>query len=226
MTAMLSDEVAWQQLHDSARRNGPERALARAHADIAPHVIVAGPAGHAVAPAALARSASRAWPSGAPVDRRPGAVTVFTPVPLERSGLMAVRGLAVPGGRAGYQVNVAYRGWLLTLSWLRLGISAGLLDTALSYLAHRTVAGEPLLRKQMIQGELSDAVTRQLAVRALVSGRRAADLSDTALADAHRQITAGDGVLLRLMGARGLTVEWPGQAAYASELLADAYLSR
>jgi Acyl-CoA dehydrogenase, C-terminal domain len=231
-TAPLLSSASWRSLYDVARHDGPAAALTRAYAGQERAVIIAGPAGHALAPSRAVSTALEVWPSGAAV--RSKTLNVSEPVPLHRSGLVTVHGLATASrtangtadGTPGPYRTVAYRGWLLALVWLRLGVCAGLLEAALSHLSARLVAGAPLLRQQLIQGELADAVTEHLAAQALVSGHSAACLSDDTVAQAHQHITSGDRVLLPLLGAGGITTDGPGRAAYVSELLADVYLSR
>jgi hypothetical protein len=220
--------ASWRPLYDMASRIGPTAALSRAYAGLEQAIIIAGPAGHALAPARAVSIALSVWPSGAAV--RPGAMTVSEPVPLRGSGLVAVHGLASAtsstDGTLKLYRTAAYCGWQLALAWLRLGVCAGLFEAVLSHLSARLVAGAPLLRQQLIQGELADAMTEHLAARALVSEFSVAGPSVDAVVQAHQHITSGDRMLLRLLGANGLTVEGPGRAAYLSELLADVYLSR
>lgn len=115
-------------------------------------------------------------------------------------------------------------GWVLGLTWLRLGVSQWLLDQARDYLAGRTSGGVPLIQQQLVRGTLAEAVTEQLSVAAALDGLAPAEL-DAALAEhLHRQITDTDRMSLRLLGAGGFLTDGPGGVADLSELLADAYL--
>ncbi|MFC5186350.1 acyl-CoA dehydrogenase family protein [Actinomadura harenae] len=139
------------------------------------------------------------------------ALVVGRPAHLELQGvgLSVVRDPSAPS---------APREWTLGLLWLRLGVSEWLLDRTMAYLGARTTGGTPLLLQQMVKGQLAEAVTEQVELSTLLAGR-APDRLD----DPHRQITRADRALLRLLGGSGFRADGPGQAAHASELLADFY---
>lgn len=229
--AALDSESLWQSLHDTARGHGPGAALARLYAALPEDTLPVGPAGHALVPAAAGRASARPWPPAgrAGTSRERGAEPMPGPPLTAGSGpggreLIALR---VPGRATGIAASSSpgYRAWLLALAWLRLGVSAGLLDAARAYLSARTVAGAPLLSRQLVRGALADAAT-ELTARATLAGRHAAELPGALLAEVHWQITAADRTLSRLLGASGFTADGPGLAAYLSELLADTYVTR
>ncbi|GIJ79436.1 Acyl-CoA dehydrogenase, C-terminal domain [Micromonospora phaseoli] len=117
-------------------------------------------------------------------------------------------------------------GWVLGLTWLRLGVSQWLLDQARTYLAGRTSGGVPLIQQQLVQGSLAEAVTEQQGVVAVLDALESAgdELSPSLAAHLHRQITDTDRMSLRLLGAGGFLSDGPGGIAHLSELLADAHL--
>ncbi|TDB74910.1 hypothetical protein [Micromonospora sp. KC723] len=210
----------WTRPHDTARRAGVEAALTDLYDQVAAGSLVAGPAGHALAPGVVGRAAERVWPGGTPLRGLTGVATVPLPAPVRDADLLAVRGLPAPQA-AGWE---PYRTWLLGLAWLRLGVSAGLLDRARAHLAGRRAADGPLLRQQLVQATLAEAVTDQLTVRALLTDADPDAGPDAVLVQAHHQLTTSDHALLPVLGATGFTEDGPGRAVYLSHLLADVYL--
>jgi len=196
--------AGWLRCHDLARRDGPVAALAELYRAVPAGAVLVGPAGHAVRPG----------PAGP-------AEAVVTPEPLRRAGLVVVR--ARPASAR--PDPATYRCWLVGLSWLRLGVSAGLLDAARGHLSGRLAGRQPLLHQQLVKGELADAVIEQLDLRAGLAGLDLDRPAGDRLADLHRRITGTDRAVLRLLGAAGFTVDGPGLAGYLSELLADVYLT-
>ncbi|MFY1583586.1 hypothetical protein [Micromonospora sp. HUAS LYJ1] len=213
---MTTATDGWTRPYDTARSGGVEAALTALYDQVAAGALVAGPAGQALAPGDVGRAADRVWPGGTPLRQLTGVTAVTLPAPVRDADLLAVRGLPGPDG-SGWE---PYRTWLLGLAWLRLGSSAGLLDRARSQLAGRRAAGGPLLRQQLVQATLAEAVTDQLTVRALLTDPDPA----VDLVQAHHQLTASDHVLLPVLGAAGYTEDGPGRAVYLSHLLADVYL--
>jgi hypothetical protein len=57
----------------------------------------------------------------------------------------------------------------------------------------------------------------------MLDGAAPGDLDGTVLTGLNAQITGTDRMLLRLLGAAGFLADGPGQAARASELIADVY---
>jgi hypothetical protein len=220
MTTRLAEPEFWRLLDRTARQDGPASVVALLHSAVGEKTVAVGPAGMALAPAKTWVEARRAWPAGATLDPTTGPAGDPVPAPLRGTQLVVVR--AEPGS-GGFD-SVDYRGWLLSLSWLRLGVSAALLDRARSYLSGRLVGGQPLLSQQLVKGALADAVTEQVELRAALVGQTPARLLVAGLVELHQRINGADRVLLRLLGARGYLVDGPGLDGYVSELLADVYL--
>ncbi|WP_432049581.1 acyl-CoA dehydrogenase family protein [Verrucosispora sp. NA02020] len=114
-------------------------------------------------------------------------------------------------------------GWVLGLTWMRLGVSQWLLDQAREYLTGRTTGGVPLIQQQLVQGSLAEIVTEQQGVAAVLDALEH-DPDPSLAAYLHRQLTDADRASLRLLGAGGFLTDGPGGIAHLSELLADAYL--
>jgi hypothetical protein len=204
------------RLQETARRQGYRMALESLHREAGPEVLLCGPVGYAIAPRAMAQCACQWRVAGTIMDRVAGVETDVTTVPLSAAGLVALRCGCVPPASPDGHVP-----WALGLTWLRLGLSGGLLDACLGYLGGRTAGGTPLLKQQLLKGALADAVISHLEIETALAG-------DTTtlpgLADLHQQITSTDRGLLRLLGASGFVLEGPGRTAYVSEMLADAYI--
>ncbi|MGW5555936.1 hypothetical protein ACWER9_01755 [Micromonospora sp. NPDC003944] len=217
---ITSAPARWTGLYDTARSAGVEAALTDLHDRVAARSLVAGPTGQALAPGPVGRAAKWVWPGGTPLRGLADITTVPLPAPVYDLDLLAVRGLPGPDG-PGW---APYRTWLLGLAWLRLGISAGLLDQARSHLAGRRATDGPLLRQQLVQATLAEAVTDQLTVRAMLTDVDPVADPVADLVQTHHQLTASDHALLPVLGAAGFTVDGPGRAVYLSHLLADVYL--
>jgi alkylation response protein AidB-like acyl-CoA dehydrogenase len=108
-------------------------------------------------------------------------------------------------------------GWVAALGRLRLGLSEWLLDQAIAHLRDRATGGAPLIQQQLVRGNLADAVIIQQEVLGMLA-------ADVPGAYPHGRLTEADRITLRLLGASGFLSDGPGQLAYLSELLADAYL--
>ncbi|MFC5833573.1 hypothetical protein [Nonomuraea insulae] len=187
-------------IHDTARQDGFVPAMTLLYAELGACEAVFGPRGFALVPASI--------PYGA-------AETVEFSV-LSPADLVVIR------RRAGTDTTAPGAAWAQALTWLRLGVSAGLLDTTLNHLKERATAGAPLLGRQMVQGALADVAGLQLEVGAVLShtpGLPAA--MRTAL---NERVTQADQILLTLLGACGFVADGPGKAAYLSELIDDVYL--
>ncbi|MDQ7808806.1 DUF2786 domain-containing protein [Amycolatopsis sp. A133] len=192
--------ATWLRCHDIARADGLAPALAVLHA---------------------------ALPAGAPVFGAGGAA-VLPAGPAERDGdVLVVRTAELPGGSvvlvrtnrpASHPDPILATGSV----WLRLGLSGALLDTGLAYLGGRRSGDTTLLRRQMVQGAVAEALTGQLEVRAFLTAHASAPPPD-ALSYLHRRLTDTDRVLLRLLGAAGFVRGGAGEVADVSELLAGAY---
>jgi hypothetical protein len=219
VTAALAAPERRRELHDLARRDGTGPALAALYEPLGEGVVVPGPAGHAVVPAETARRVARVWPSGAEID--PAAPPRALPLPaLAGTGLVALGGLP-----AGECPAWAHRDWATALAWLRLGLSARLLDATMAFLGGREVAGAPLLRQQLVMGALADAAIERLRVGTTLRGQPAGELGTEELADLHAALTGADRTLLRLLGAGGFAADGPGRTAYVSELIAGVHVT-
>ncbi|WP_304452946.1 acyl-CoA dehydrogenase family protein [Nocardiopsis sp. YSL2] len=115
------------------------------------------------------------------------------------------------------------QGWLVGVAAIRLGLSLWLRDQAVARLRGRKVGGTALVYQQLVRDDLARAATEQAMAESLLTGPT--EHSDAlATVRASRHITAADRRVLRLFGASGFLSDGPGQVAYLSELMADAYL--
>lgn len=190
--------ATWLRCHDTARAEGMAPALVALHA---------------------------ALPAGAPVFGAGGAAVL--PAGPVAGDVLVVRTAQLPGGpvvlvrarrTAGRPDPILATGSV----WLRLGLSGALLDSGLAYLGGRRSGDTTLLRRQMVQGAVAEALTGQLEVRAFLTAHDS-DPAPDALAYLHRRLTDTDRVLLRLLGAAGFVRGGAGEVADVSELLAGAY---
>jgi hypothetical protein len=188
---------------------------------VAGGALVCGPSGHAVVPAGVARTAQRVWLGNVPADRAAGQETTLRTLRLDGEDLIALRHRPAA---AGPEPPCPWPDWIFGLAWVRLGVSEALLDRCLTYLRNRKTGETPLLLQQMVRGSVAEAVGGHLEIRAVLDGSAAAGRPAVALADLHRQITVTDRGLSRLLGAAGFLADGPGQSAYLSALLSDAYL--
>ncbi|WP_410606157.1 DUF2786 domain-containing protein [Amycolatopsis sp. lyj-109] len=190
--------ATWLRCHDTARAEGLRPALAVLHAALPAGASAFGAGGAAVLPAASAD----------------GDVLVVRTAELPGGPVALVR-THRPAGRPD---PILATGSV----WLRLGLSGALLDSGLAYLGGRRSGDTTLLRRQMVQGAVAEALTGQLEVRAFLTAHERG-LSPDALAYLHRRLTDTDRVLLRLLGAAGFVRGGAGEVADVSELLAGAY---
>ncbi|WP_103349352.1 hypothetical protein [Amycolatopsis sp. CA-128772] len=188
--------ATWLRCHDIARAEGMAPALAALHA--------ARPAGGS----AFGAGGAAVLPAG-PVD---GDVLVVRTAQLPGGAVV----LARTSRPAGPTDPILATGSV----WLRLGLSGALLDTALGYLGGRQSGDTTLLRRQLVQGAVAEALTGQLQVRATLTAQ---DAAPAALSYLHNRLTETDRTLLRLLGAAGFARGGAGEVADVSELLAGAY---
>ncbi|MFD1051197.1 hypothetical protein ACFQ1S_39515 [Kibdelosporangium lantanae] len=95
----------------------------------------------------------------------------------------------------------------------------------MQYLRGRRSGDSTLLQQQLVKGALADALAEQLEIRAVLTGLGSADVTPSLVNGLNGQITRIDRALLRLLGATSMLLGGPGEVAYVSELLADAYLA-
>lgn len=199
-TISRSVTETWLRCHDIARADGPAPALEALYAALPAGASVFGPGGAAVLPDG---------PVGHDDDVR------------------TVRTAALPGGsvvlvRTGRPASCADPFLAIGAVWLRLGLSGGLLDTGLGYLGARRSGDTTLLRRQLVQGAVAEALTGQLEVRAFLTAHASAPPPDT-LSYLHTRLTETDRVLLRLLGAGGFACGGAGEVADVSEMIAGAH---
>ncbi|MFF4399823.1 hypothetical protein [Streptomyces sp. NPDC001480] len=217
------------QARDNARTDGLVPALTLLMRALSPKAPPRGPRGHAVLPRELLEefAAMEADGDGAAEEaparagRGDGAAG---------AGLPGLAVLAPDARAAAYEQPPAPAGpspaapvWNTALAWLRLGMSEQLREVCLAHLAGRQVDGSPLLMQQMVKGALADVLIEHLEIEGVLDELMAGALDEVAVARLQEQITRADRALLRLLGAHGFTLEGPGAAAYASEVLADVY---
>lgn len=109
------------------------------------------------------------------------------------------------------------------LGAVRLGVTRTLLDRVLARLSRRVVGGEPIVRKQLVQGALADArVTIDAARSCLVHAGTVA----VAVNDANDRLTTVDWELAKLLGAFGYAGERLAAGAHVSRLVANCWVPR
>ncbi|MFE7524845.1 hypothetical protein ACFU7Y_03905 [Kitasatospora sp. NPDC057542] len=216
----LEDPRFHRHLGDVARHGGAFPAVGALQRAAGERVLITGPTGHGVAPAAELEAAQRTWPSGRTLEQ-PLSVRPVFPVPPADGALFLVETESGPGTTASTASACDAPSFAVALLRLRLGLSLRLYDACFGYLGGRTVAGEPLLRRQLVKGALADAVADQVAVETLLAPGGRPDAATHG--DLHRQLTDTDRGLLRLLGASGFLADGPGATAHVSELLADVY---
>lgn len=217
MTAEVVPDTArttWTDARRAARDDGLLAGLRVAQTSLVPGVLPVGPRGHVLVTAELARTATRLGVAP-PSDRRRERERVlaeFAPDGRCDDVLVALRVTDLPG--TGEWDGTP--GWATTLAHVRLGLAERLLDRCLSYLAGRHSGGQRLLDLQLIRGDLGEiAIGLQEIEGLLDTGRQA---------HAHRRLTGVDRLSLRLLGASGFLADGPGQVAFLSELLVNAYV--
>jgi hypothetical protein len=202
-----------------ARSEGLAPALSALCTEVLPGMVPCGPGGHAVVPAEIAAAADRVWLDDKVSSRADGTERVLSNPDAAGGPLVLLH--HVPGGDA---VPVDSRdGWERGLVWLRLGLSEGLLDTCVGYLGGRASGESTLLHQQMVKGSIAEVLIETLAVHAALADEESAGSTAGQLTDMQEQITQADRALLRLLGASGFIMGGPGEAAYLSELLAEAH---
>jgi hypothetical protein len=132
----------------------------------------------------------------------------------------ATRTPVVPGGID----DDVWAAWTLGLVWVRLGLSEALRDSCVQYLRGRRSGDSTLLQQQLVKGALADALAEQLEIRAVLTATRPGDVTPLLVNGLNTQVTRTDRALLRLLGATSMLLGGPGEVAYVSERVTDAYL--
>jgi hypothetical protein len=160
-----------------------------------------------------------------PADRVPPGADLVRSRLAERAGIAFVRSdAAVPGPgplpAAPERAELAAR-----LGAARFGITRRLAERAAAYLSARESGGEPLIRRQLVQGDLADL---HVGVEVLRDHLRAARGRPAALAYAHERLTALDWEAVKLLGASGYVAEGEGGAdlAHVSRLIANCWIPK
>ncbi|MEW2624648.1 hypothetical protein [Streptomyces sp. NPDC048106] len=221
MPAPLDPPDTPSPLRALARHDPPRRALAALHRQAGDGTLVHGPAGHALAPAALVASATRSCRAGAVGDRVGAGERELTTPLLARLGLAAVHSTAVRS--AAVAPPGTGRSWETSLLWVRLGMTERLLDAVTVHLGERSFGDARLSRHPVLKDALADAVVALLQVEARLHDAGTTGLDDTALRLLHDELGGTGRSLLDLLGAYGLTEDGPGADAYVCALLADLY---
>jgi hypothetical protein len=109
------------------------------------------------------------------------------------------------------------------LGAVRLGVNRRLTEQAALHLSGRTAGGEPIIRKQLVQGALADLLAATEAIRRCL--RVAGDVP-AAVADVHDRLTVLDWEAAKLLGASGYLADSPARGAYVSRLTANCWIVR
>jgi hypothetical protein len=221
-TAVRTGSDIWARCRRTAREEGLAPGLAALCEALLPGLVPCGPGGHAVLPAALVDGASRLWMDGVISEDRVALETLGV-VDLP-GGPVAMLGHSRAPGRAGASSAQPRALWLRGLVWLRLGLSEGLRDACVTYLAGRAVGSSVLLQQQLVKGALADVLLEHLEIRAVITS--AGGAAEGTLERLHEQITDADRELLHLLGAGGYLAGGTGQVADMSELVAGVYVPR
>ncbi|WP_410579401.1 hypothetical protein [Amycolatopsis sp. lyj-108] len=160
-----------------------------------------------------------AGPGGHVLVRRGEGEPPEDDLPATSRELLAAEGLAV--GERDPRPAVDDATWLTGLAWLRLGASEQLTDRCVAYLGERASGEGSLLDRQLVAGQLADALIEQFEIEAVLG---APGLDPPTLRRVHRRITDADRLLSRLLAASGFLSDGPGRVAYVSQLIADVWL--
>jgi hypothetical protein len=208
---------AGPEIRRTAEREGALAALTALHRSVGPDTLYCGPAGHAIAPAAVAESAREVWLGGSAYRRADLRETDLTTPAAARAG---VAGLRFEG--AGPVPARDPAGFVPSL-WLRFGLSVRLRSQTISHLKQRRAGDTLLLHQQMIKGQLADAAVGHLLTETTLAEAGGPDTDIMTLLELHDSLTAIGHELLKLLGATGFLSDGPGEDQYLSELIADLY---
>jgi hypothetical protein len=209
----------------TAERDGALAALAALHRAVGPETLYCGPAGHVIAPAAVAESAREVWLGGIAYQRADLRETDLTTPAAARAGVTGLRFTGAGPVPAGDPAGI------VPSLWLRFGLSVRLRSQTLSHLKQRRAGDTLLLHQQMIKGQLADVAVGHLLAETTLAAAGGPDTdtdtdTDTdimTLLDLHDALTAIDHELMKLLGATGFLEDGPGADQYLSDLVADLY---
>ncbi|HET6860351.1 MAG TPA: hypothetical protein VFH94_25055 [Streptomyces sp.] len=208
-------------LHRIARDQGLAPALAELCDSVLPGVLPCGPHGHGVVTPETLLKAERAWYSGRLSTLAPGGPEILATESLPGGEVVMVRH-EVPAS-AEFGPGDRGVGWARGLVWLRLGLSEWLREAVVAHLGGRASGDVPLLQMQLVKSAVADALIDHLEIRAVLEDSGPGELPPAGLEDLQRRLTAVDRAQVKLLGASGYLSTGPGQVAYVSELLAEAY---
>jgi len=214
VTALAGGPEAWSGLAARVRASGTA-ALADLHALWGDGVVLAGPAGHVVAPDGTARSATRIRFAGSWHERADVRVEDLRAPELTRHGLSAFL-VRVPGA-----VPAVDERAVTAASWTCFGLSLRLLDLTLEHLAGRRVRDAPLLHQQLVKGTLGEISIGHLTVETLLTESPGAATCPVRVAE---HLDGVDRALLGLLGAHGYVDGGPGDLGHLAALLRNTYL--
>lgn len=208
----------------SAHSQGIAVAMRALHAAVSRGVLPCGPSGYAVLPAEVPERCGRISIGTRIYAAGTCCIEPVAAMAVNGRELTALRCRPTDGSPAGGHESAPDGRWPTGLAWLRLGLSERLFCDALDHLRGRTSAGVPLLDRQMVRATIADGLAVLLEARAaLTRPHEGGGTAGVLLASVHRGITAADHLLLGLLGAAGFLQAGPGQVAYLSELLENAY---
>ncbi|MEV4318234.1 DUF2786 domain-containing protein [Actinocrispum sp. NPDC049592] len=214
----------WSRCHRAARDEGLAAAIDVLCSELLPGLVPCGPAGHSVLPAGVALG-GRVWLDGVTFGAAAGRMRLLAAFDLPGGPLEAVRWTGPAADPAAGPNDYVRAEWVLGLVWLRLGWSEGLRGHCLRYLRGRRTGDSTLLQQQLVKGSLADVTAEQLEIRAMLLGCEADRLTPQFADELHDRITVADRAQLRLLGASSMLLGGPGEEAYVSELIADAWRS-
>jgi hypothetical protein len=141
--------------------------------------------------------------------------------PMLHNTLADAEGIAFlpcPGPRPGGtpdQLEVARR-----LAGVRLGVVRRVLDHVVGVLSERTSGGEPLIRKQLVIGDIADVLGGIEFCRTLTYSAA----SPSALTDLHWRLGELGWTAARLAGSSGYLLDHPARAVHACVLVANTWV--
>ncbi|WP_432933186.1 acyl-CoA dehydrogenase family protein [Microbispora sp. CA-135349] len=197
----------------------------------APDEVCAG-RGHVALPAGLAAGVRRWRVDGTAWER-----VLLTPIehPLAASAgfdLLSVTPAGAPADAPGVRPPPELAPELAAelvagLAAARLGVARRLLDLAVEHLTRRHADGEPIIRRQLVQGTVADALAaidmcRHMARQAAAPA--AAPAAALAAGRLHARIGEIGWWIATLFGAAGYLADHPAAELYVSELVADVWV--